>query len=119
MTLAVQISFVLSVTLFLGYGVSCLFMGAMVDEFARYGLSPFRRLVGLLEVLGALGLLASLFIPLLVFPSAAGLALLMALGVITRVRVRDPWIEAIPAGALMVINLFLCVAALQGVQVGR
>jgi hypothetical protein len=43
----------------------------------------------------------------------------MALGVLTRVRVRDPWIEAIPATVLMVINLFLCVAALQGVQVGR
>ncbi len=119
MTLAVRISYVLSVTLFLGYGVSCLFMGAMVEEFARYDLSRFRRLVGLLEVLGALGLLASLFIPMLVFPSAGGLALLMALGVVTRVRVRDPWIEAIPAAILLMINLFLCVAALQGVQVGR
>ncbi|QJR36748.1 DoxX family protein [Gemmatimonas groenlandica] len=119
MTLAVQISFVLSVTLFLGYGFSCLFMGAMVDEFARYNLSRFRRLVGLLEVLGALGLLASLLFPPLVFPSGGGLALLMALGVITRVRVRDPLIEALPAGVLMVINLFLCVAALQGVQVSR
>jgi len=119
MTLAVRISFVLSVTLFLGYGVSCLFMGAMAEEFARYDLSRFRRLVGSLEVLGALGLLASLFIPLLLFPSAGGLALLMALGVLTRVRVRDPWAEASPATVLMVINLFLCVAALQGVQVGR
>ena len=43
----------------------------------------------------------------------------MALGVLTRVRVRDPWAEAIPATVLMVINLFLCVAALQGVQEGR
>lgn len=119
MTLAVQISFVLSVTLFLGYGFSCLFMGAMVDEFARYNLSRFRRLVGLLEVLGALGLLSSIVFPVLVFPSAGGLALLMALGVVTRVRVRDPLIEAIPAGVLMLINLFLCVAALQGVQVSR
>lgn len=119
MTLAVRIAFVLSVTLFLGYGVSCLFMGAMVEEFARYNLSRFRRLVGLLEVLGALGLLGSIVVPLLVFPSSVGLALLMALGVMTRVRVRDPLIEAIPAAVLMVINLFLCVAALQGVQVGR
>ena len=116
MTLAVRIAFVLSVVLFLSYGVSCLFMGAMVEEFARYGLARFRRLVGLLEVLGALGLLGSLMIPLLVFPSTAGLAILMALGVITRVRVRDPWIEAIPASVLMVINLFLFGAALEGVR---
>ena len=119
MTLAVQISFVLSVTLFLGYGLSCLFMGAMIDEFARYNLSRFRRLVGFLEVLGALGLLSSIVVPVLVFPASAGLALLMTLGVITRVRVRDPFIEAIPAAVLMLINLFLCVAALQGVQVSR
>jgi hypothetical protein len=119
MTLAVQISFVLSVTLFLGYGLSCLFMGAMIDEFARYNLSRFRRVVGLLEVLGALGLLSSIVVPALVFPSSVGLALLMALGIVTRVRARDPFIEAIPAAVLMLVNLFLCVAALQGVQVSR
>lgn len=119
MTLAVQISFVLSVTLFLGYGLSCLFMGAMIDEFARYNLSRFRRVVGLLEVLGALGLLSSIVVPALVFPSSVGLALLMALGIVTRVRARDPFIEAIPATVLMLVNLFLCVAALQGVQVSR
>jgi hypothetical protein len=82
-------------------------------------LTRFRRLVGLLEVLGALGLLGSLVVPLLVFPSTAGLALLMALGVITRVRVRDPWIDAIPAGVPMVTNLFLFGAAVQGVRVGH
>lgn len=119
MTLAVRISFVLSVVLFLGYGVSCLFMGAMTEEFERYNLSRFRRVVGLLEVLGALGLLGSIVIPLLVLPSTAGLSVLMALGVVTRVRVRDPLPQAIPAAVLMLINLFLFVAALRGVQVGR
>jgi len=119
MTLAVRISFVLSVLLFLGYGVSCLFMGAMAEEFERYNLSRFRRVVGLLEVLGALGLLSSIVIPPLVYPSTAGLAVLMGLGVLTRVRVRDPLLEAIPAAVLMLINMFLFAAALRGVQVGR
>ncbi len=117
MTLAVRVSFVLSVALFLYYGVSCLFMDAMVDEFARYNLRQYRRLVGLLEVLGALGLLAGVFIPVLTVPAAGGLALLMLLGVITRLRVRDPWFEAVPAALLLAINLFLVLASLQGVRV--
>lgn len=119
MKVAVQISFALSVTLFLYYGLSCLFAGAMVKDFERFNLQQFRRLTGLLEVMGALGLVGSYFLPPLVFPSAAGLSLLMLLGVITRLRVRDPLTDAIPAGVLMLLNLFLLVSALWGVRAGR
>ena len=119
MKVAVQISFALSVTLFLYYGLSCLFAGAMIEDFDRFNLQRFRRLTGFLEVMGALGLLASYFVPALVFPAAAGLSLLMLLGFITRLRVRDPLIDAIPAGVLMLLNLFLLVSALQGVRAGR
>lgn len=119
MKLAVRISFVLSVTLFLYYGLSCLFAGAMVEDFDRFNLQRFRRLTGLLEVLGAVGLLGSYFVPALVFPSAAGLSLLMLLGVITRLRVGDPLADAVPAAVLMLLNMFLIVAALRGVRAGR
>lgn len=53
---AYHLANVISIGLFLFYGVLCLFADGMVDEFERYGLSRFRRLTGALEVLGATGL---------------------------------------------------------------
>jgi DoxX-like family len=100
---------ILSGLLFLWYGSSSLFADGMVDDFARFGLSRYRRLTGGLELLGAIGLLASLVVRPLVVVSAGGLALLMLLGVITRVRVRDPWLSVAPALLLMLLNGWLAV----------
>lgn len=107
---------ILSSVLFLWYGWSSLYGDGMIDEFARFGLSDYRRVTGAFEVLGALGLLSGLVVPALVVASAAGLSLLMLLGVITRVRVRDPWIDMLPALVLMFLNVFLAVHALRGMR---
>jgi hypothetical protein len=78
----------------------------MKTEFQRYGLSEFRKLTGTLELLGGTGLLVGQYYysPLITL-SASGLALLMFLGVIVRIRTRDPLIEILPALILMVVNL--------------
>jgi len=107
MTLAYNISMVLSITLFLGYGIACLFANGMVAEFERFGLSQFRRLTGSLEVLGALGLLIGYSFPGIQLFSAMGLALLMLLGVMTRLRVRDSVRETAPATVLLLVNVYI------------
>jgi hypothetical protein len=98
---------VISAVLFLIYGALCLFWNGMEEEFARYGLSRFRRLTGALELLGGAGLLVGLLVVEVMLVASAGLALLMLLGVIARVRVRDPLLEIVPAAVLMVANLYL------------
>jgi uncharacterized membrane protein YphA (DoxX/SURF4 family) len=99
----------ISAVLFLVYGALCLFSNGMEEEFERYGLSRFRRLTGGLEVLGGLGLVVGLLVAQVMVVASAGLALLMLLGVIARVRVRDALLEIVPAAVLMVANLFLLV----------
>jgi hypothetical protein len=90
---------------FIFYGLLCLLTDHMKNEFKRYGFSQFRKLTGTLEFLGGAGvLLGQYYTPLLIL-SAAGLALLMFLGVMVRLRTKDPLIEVLPAFALMVINL--------------
>lgn len=93
-----------SAVLFLFYGLHCLFSEKMVWEFNRYRLAQYRILTGVLEVLGAIGQLAGLGIPLLSVVSSAGLALLMVLGVWTRWRIQDPWYAFIPAILLGMVN---------------
>ena len=112
MDLAYRASIFLSVLLFLYYGLSCLFSDGMMAEFRRFGLSRFRRLTGSLEVLGALGLLAGLFVPLFTLLASAGLALLMLLGIVTRVRVGDSVLETLPAVILLGMNVFIFLYAL-------
>jgi len=98
-----------SAALFLVYGALCLFSNGMEEEFSRYGLSRFRRLTGALELLGGAGLLVGLLLPEVMLVAAAGLALLMLLGVTARVRVRDPLLEMVPATVLMIANLWVLV----------
>jgi hypothetical protein len=97
----------ISAALFLVYGGLCLFSDGMEAEFERYGLSRFRRSTGALEVLGGAGLLVGLLVAEVMLLASAGLALLMLLGIGARVRVRDPFLEMLPAIILMVMNVFI------------
>lgn len=96
-----------SAAAFLFYGLACLFSAKLVAEFERYRLARWRVLVGLLEVAGALGLLAGWWFPPLQTAAAAGLFALMLCGLWARWRIRDAWHAMLPALILAVINLFI------------
>jgi len=101
-----------SAILFLYYGAAVLFSNAMVTEFEQFGLPNFRKLTGVLELLGAAGLIAGYFIPPLVIVASGGLALLMALGLAVRFRSRSTLPDSLAALAMLLINLFICTYAL-------
>lgn len=98
---------------FFVFGSACFVPGYMRGEFARYGLPRHRHLVGLLEILGAGGLLAGQRLPWLGQLAAAGLALLMVLGVGVRIRIKDSLLQTLPALAYLALNVYLCVAGFQ------
>ena len=97
MTASYEILRALSLMAFLFYGSACVFAGSMEADFERFGLSHMRVLVGSLELLGALGLLAGYFHAPLVAVASGGLSLLMLFGVATRIRVGDPFVASLPA----------------------
>lgn len=117
MDLLFEMSRGLSAIAFLAYGLACLFSDHMVGEFTRYGLARYRRLVGAVEVAGALGLVAGYWWTGAGIAAAAGLTLLMLAGVATRVRVRDSLVSTLPAIVLLALNAFVVVYGLQ--QVGE
>jgi uncharacterized membrane protein YphA (DoxX/SURF4 family) len=118
MAYAITATVLVSAVLFLVYGLLCLFSGSMKAEFERFGLPRYRRLTGALEVLGGVGLIVGLRVPEVLLVASAGLAALMLLGVIARVRVRDPLLETLPAAVLMVANVFIVVVAWERVFAG-
>jgi hypothetical protein len=112
MNMLYQACKVLSILLFLYYGLAVLFANAMVEEFARFGLVRFRQLTGVLELLGSLGLVLGYFLPQFTVAAAGGLTLLMGVGVVVRLRCGDSLADALPAFAMLLINLYIVVYAL-------
>ncbi len=90
---------------FLFFGYSCLTSLFMEQEFERYGLNQYRRLTGVLQVLGALSLLFGLFYFPLAIAGAAGLMVLMIMGLAVRIRLRDSLIQSGPALLYALLNL--------------
>ena len=72
----------------------------------------FRKFTGVLELLGALGLIAGYFVPPLTVAAAGGLAVLMAAGLIVRIRCRDSPVEMLPASVMLLMNIFIALYAL-------
>lgn len=77
----------------------------MEEEFARYGLPDWVRVVvGSTKVtLAVLLLFGVLFTPLAVI-SATLMALLMVSAVVAHVRVGDPWRKSIPAALMLMLS---------------
>ena len=65
----------------------------------------FMYLVGTLEAVGALGLVAGYWVPILAVLAAAGLTIIMIGAVFTHLRMRDPLSRAMPALVLLVLAL--------------
>ncbi|MGB2760705.1 DoxX family protein [Maribacter stanieri] len=94
---------------FLFFGISCLFSNFMVLEFKRYDLEKFRVLVGLLQLLGSLGLFLGFFSKNWAILASLGLAVLMAIGFMVRVKIKDPFILSFPSLFYAVLNMILFV----------
>lgn len=111
MQIYIAVAAVLSSACFFWYGAGLLRSRAMMAEFERYRLAPYRTLTGAFQMLAAAGLLVGLRVRPALLLSAGGLAVMMAGAVVVRLRVRDPLPAAIPALILLCVNLFVVLAA--------
>lgn len=83
----------------------------MRNEFIRYGLSKHLKLVGILQILGALGLgLGYLFLPYLSVVAAVGLSILMLFGFGVRLKIKDSVIQSSPSIIYAIINAYIAIA---------
>ena len=92
---------------FLAYGIAYFKSPNMKSEFKRFGLEKQGKLVAILEVLGAIGLLVGLAVNPIMLISAGGLALLMLLGVAVRLKIGDSVWVSLPAFSFMLVNAYI------------
>lgn len=80
----------------------------MIEEFKRFGLSNSqRKLTGILQLLGAGGLLVGLVAPLAGILSAGGFTAMMFVAFIVRLKIKDSALQSLPSVIFMMMNLWL------------
>ena len=79
----------------------------MKNEFKRFKLEKLGLLTIVLEIVGALGLIIGLWFKPFLLLSSGGLALLMFLGVIVRIKLKDSLWITLPALFYMGLNAYI------------
>ena len=97
---------------FLFYGISYFISPHMKSEFERFKLERLGLLVIVLEIVGALGLLIGLWYKPLLLLSSGGLGLLMLLGLVVRIKLKDSLWISLPALFYMALNAYIFYLAL-------
>jgi hypothetical protein len=92
---------------FIVYGIAYFTSPHMKNEFKRYGLEKLGLLTAVLELCGATGLLVGLIINPILLISSGGLAILMFLGVVVRLKIGDSIWATLPALFYMLLNSFI------------
>ena len=92
---------------FLFYGISYFISKKMKSEFKRFGLEKFGIITAILEIMGGVGLVIGLKFNSILVISSGGLGLLMFLGILVRIKVKDSILITIPALFYMLLNLYI------------
>ena len=93
---------------FIYFGINCFYSKFIISEFKRYRLPKFRKIVGFLQIMGAIGLLIGLYFkPILLLLASIGLCLLMFSGFLVRLKIKDNFIKSSPAFTFAALNLFI------------
>jgi hypothetical protein len=97
---------------FLAYAVGYFNSPRLAQEFVRFGLPKLGPVVALFQAAGAIGLLAGYRYPLLTTLASAGLALMMLVALLVRLRVGDSLWVSLPALFFLGLNLAICVISM-------
>jgi uncharacterized membrane protein YphA (DoxX/SURF4 family) len=85
---------------------------SLQDEFAAYGLPVwFFYLVGVLKIGSAILLIVGLWVPAVVLPSVAVIAVLMIGALAMHLKVKDPPLKSLPAFLMLLMSAGLLVLA--------
>ena len=92
---------------FILYGINSFFSKRMILEYERWGFGNQRIVLGCCQLLGGLGLLIGLIVPLLLSIASFMLMCMMITAVMVRIKIKESFVKTLPALCYVVINLFV------------
>ena len=105
--LAHNILVIFTAASFLYYATSALTTKRMAIEFERYGFSDKRVFIAVSQILGALGLLMGLIMPIIGILTSAGFTVQMVSAWVVRRRIGDAFQQSLPAVVYLAISIAL------------
>lgn len=109
----IEICILVSSFSFLFYAVSYFISPNMKNEFKRFGLGKIGIVTIVFEFLGAAGLIVGLKFNSILVLSSLGLATLMLLGLIVRIRIKDSLRLSTPALFYFSLNSYIFFVSVQ------
>ena len=101
---------------FLVYGFNSLFSKRMINEFDRWGFSQYRKIISVLQILGAIGLILGLKFNIILIASSLGLSIMMFFAIIVRIKINDNISRILPAITYFVLNALILNYSLQALN---
>lgn len=93
---------------FTAYSMQCFYSPFVKREFFRYGLPPsVRILTGILQLMGAMGLITGMLIPFIGLMASVGLTLMMVVAFGVRIKIKDGPKETAPSFIFIFLNAYL------------
>ena len=92
---------------FIIYGFSGVLSNKMKEEYLRWGFNDYRIIISSIQLLCALFLLFGLFYPFFVIYCVTIFFFMMLGAIVVRVRIRDGFLEILPALMYCVLNAIL------------
>ena len=98
---------------FIFYAFNAIFSKKMKDEFTRWGFQKYRILISCTQLLSAFFLLLSFFYPFLVIFCSSILFIMMLGAIYVRIRIKDSFLQMLPALIYFFLNAIIIYIALQ------
>jgi uncharacterized membrane protein YphA (DoxX/SURF4 family) len=89
---------------FIIYGINSFFSKRMMSEYERWGFKNQRIILGCCQLLGGLGLLVGLLIPLMLSVASFLLTCMMLTAVFVRIRIKESVLKMLPALLYVLVN---------------
>jgi hypothetical protein len=98
---------VFSALSFIFYGINSFFTKRMVSEYARWGYSDHRILLGCIQLLGGIGLLIGITNSVLLSVTSFLLTFMMITAIFVRIKIKDSLTNMLPAIFYSLINFII------------
>ncbi|CAI8393023.1 MAG: Uncharacterised protein [Owenweeksia sp. TMED14] len=92
---------------FIIYGINSFISKKMISEYERWGYKNQRIILGSCQLLGGLGLLVGLAIPLMLSVASFLLMCMMLTAVFVRIKIKEKVVKMLPAVLYVALNFII------------
>lgn len=88
---------------FIAYGINSFISKRMIREFKRWGLADKRKIIGVCQCVGGLGLLIGFEVNIAISISAIFIIIMMLVAILVRIQIKDNISDILPAIAYVLL----------------